>query len=71
MMKSMCVAHARPWSKVTPMNFTVFSNLILTSLIFRMISVGMYLLRVKRKATVYFTEILKPHSSKYFTVFVR
>ena len=67
----MCAAHVRTWSKMTPRNFTVFSILIVTSLIFRMTSVGMCLLRVKRMAIVLLTEILKPHSSKNFAVSVR
>ena len=66
----MWAAHVRLWSKLTPRNFTVFSKLIVRSLIFRMKSAGMCLLRVNRMATVLLTEILKPHSPKNVAVSV-
>ena len=58
--------------EVTPRSLTIFSNLIVTSLVFRMTSsVGICLLRYKRFATVLLIEILKPHSWKKFSVAVR
>ena len=48
----MTAVHLRPWSKITPRNFTAFSNLIVSSLIFWMTSVEICLLPEKRMATV-------------------